>query len=174
MVEFTKNKIKGLEYINSPYIIKEIFSFLDEKQKLNMIIYNKHLKNIYGVDIQTYKKISGKYKIGEKNGFAKEYILYKNKLIFQGEYLNGKKHGKGEEYYESGKYSNKLKFEGEYLNGQRHGKGKEYYKNEGLLFEGEYKSGKNGMGQDLIILVILNLYLRMEKEREKNIMIMEN
>jgi len=42
--------------------------------------------------------------------------------MFEGEYLNGKRHGKGKEYCD-----NKLKFEGEYLNGKRHGKGKEYY-----------------------------------------------
>ena len=36
------------------------------------------------------------------------------------------------EYYDS-----KLLFEGEYLNGKRHGKGKEYYWDDGkLIFEG--------------------------------------
>ena len=29
-------------------------------------------------------------------------------------------------------------FEGEYLNGERHGKGKEYEDNGNILFEGEY------------------------------------
>ena len=39
------------------------------------------------------------------------------KLIFEGEYLNGVRHGKGKEYdiFENGK----LIFEGEYLNGER-------------------------------------------------------
>ena len=40
----------------------------------------------------------------------KEYLY--NYLIFEGEYLNGKRNGKGREYYDDGK----LKFEGEYLN----------------------------------------------------------
>ena len=40
-------------------------------------------------------------------------------LLFEGEYLNGQRHGKGKEY----EY-NILKFEGEFLNGQRNGKGK--------------------------------------------------
>ena len=57
------------------------------------------------------------------------------KLIFEGEYLNGERHGKGKEYYWT---FEKLKFEGEYLNGKRHGKGKEYYYNGTLKFEGEY------------------------------------
>ena len=43
-------------------------------------------------------------------------------LIFEGEYLNGERHGKGKDYFSNGQ----LKFEGEYLNGKRSGKGKEY------------------------------------------------
>ena len=51
--------------------------------------------------------------------FCKEY---KNDiLIFEGEYLNGERNGKGKEYYDNGK----LRYEGEYLNGIRNGKGKE-------------------------------------------------
>mgnify|MGYP002627195431 CR=1 FL=1 len=34
-----------------------------------------------------------------------------------------------------------LKYEGEYLNGERHGKGKEYNKEQSLIYEGEYKNG---------------------------------
>ena len=41
--------------------------------------------------------------------------------MFEGEYLNGERNGKGKEYdYDNGK----LEFEGEYLNGERNGKGK--------------------------------------------------
>ena len=44
----------------------------------------------------------------------KEY--YNNgELMFEGEYLNGKRNGKGKEY----DYNGKLEFEGEYLNGKR-------------------------------------------------------
>ena len=56
----------------------------------------------------------------------KEYNDYYSLIIFEGEYLNGQKHGKGKEYYDNGK----LEFEGEYLNGKRQGKGKEYYNSE--------------------------------------------
>jgi len=38
-------------------------------------------------------------------------------------------------------YSN-LIFEGEYLNGERNGKGKEYHDNGELFFEGEFLNGK--------------------------------
>ena len=42
--------------------------------------------------------------------------------MFEGEYLNGRKNGKGKEYNIHGY----LIFEGEYLNGKRNGKGKIY------------------------------------------------
>ena len=77
-------------YINFQNIIKEIFSYLPEKYLLNMIIYNKKLQNKFGLDMKMYKKISGKYKIGGKNGKGKEYLINNNILIFEGEYLNGK------------------------------------------------------------------------------------
>ena len=38
-------------------------------------------------------------------------------IIFEGEYLNGKRNGKGKEY---NYYNGKLEYEGEYLNGNRH------------------------------------------------------
>ena len=62
-------EIKYLGNIKSSYIIKGIFLFLNEKQKLSMIIYNKQLQKILGVDIKVYKEISGKYKITIVNIF---------------------------------------------------------------------------------------------------------
>ena len=47
---------------------------------------------MFSVELQDYKKISGKYKIGEKNGRGREYIFC-HELIFEGEYLNGKRNG---------------------------------------------------------------------------------
>ena len=91
MEELIKNQIKKLEDIKSIYIIKQVLSFLYEKQKLNMIIYNKHLQKIMKVDIDYFKKISGKYKICERNEICKVFELDTNKLIFEGEYKNGKK-----------------------------------------------------------------------------------
>ena len=64
-------------------------------------------------------------------------------LIFEGEYLNGKRNGKGKEYYENGK----LKFKGKYINGERNGKWKEYYDNGHLQFEVEYLNGKRWKGK---------------------------
>ena len=103
-------------YIKSSYIIKTVFSFLSEKQKLNMIIYNKELQKICLVDIKDYQKISGKYKIDGRNGKGKKYIINTDRLIFEGEYLNGKRNGIGKEYHY---YIDELLFEGEYLNGEK-------------------------------------------------------
>ena len=57
--------------------------------------------------------------------------------MFEGEYLNGERNGKGKEYNDNGK----LIYEGEYLNGKRNGKGKEkdYYNN--IFFNGEFLNG---------------------------------
>ena len=155
----------NLNNISSPYIIKRIFTFLFQKQKFNMIIYNKKLQKLFSVDFEDYKKISEKYKISEKNNKGKEYLKNTNILIFEGEYLKGRRNGKGKEYYCNGK----LLFEGEYLKGKiwngngyninsnieyeiKDGKGniKEYDYNGKLLFEGEYNNGeRNGKGKEL-------------------------
>ena len=77
-----------------------------------------------------YKTYNGKgydkkgnviYEIINGNGKGAEYDEYNRKLIFEGEYLNGKRNGKGKEYDKDGE----LIFEGEYLNGFRNGKRKE-------------------------------------------------
>ena len=62
-----------------------------------------------------------------------------DELVFEGEYLNGKRwNGKGKEYFDD-----KLLFEGEYLNGKRwNGYGKEYDWFHKLEFSGEYINGE--------------------------------
>ena len=75
------------------------------------------------------------------------------------EFKNG--NGKGKEYNDEGK----LIFEGEYLNGEKNGRGKEYYirssDEEIMIFDGEYKNGKkNGNVKEIDNIndyIILNL-----------------
>ena len=137
--------------IKSLFNIIEVFSFLQEREKLNMIFYNKELQKILSVNIKDYIKICKKYKIGGRNGKGQEYDYENDDLLFEGEYLNGKRNGKVKEYYDNGE----LKFEGEYLNGAKNGKVKEYYesiwfekgnKYGELEFEGEYLNGKKWNG----------------------------
>ena len=85
--------------------------------------------------------LSGKYLIYCENNEVKEFNLLNNILIFEGQYQNKKRNGKGKEYD-----IGLLTFEGEYLNGKRNGKGIEYdYGN--ILFEGEYLNGKRWNGR---------------------------
>ena len=139
--------------ISSSYILNRIFSFLEQKQKLNIIIYNKQYQKMFGVNIRDYKKASDRYKIGGRNGKGSEYDKYTNKLLFEGEYINGKRNGKrngkGKEY----NYDGKLEFEGEFNNGKRNGEGKEYFDDNKIKFEGEYLKGErwNGIGYNKMV-----------------------
>ena len=63
--------------IKSLFIISTIFSLLNERQKLNFIIYNKKLQEKLEIIIEIYKKISGGYKIAEKKMEKEKNILLK-------------------------------------------------------------------------------------------------
>ena len=140
MTELDKNKQNiNLRDIKSSYILEGVFSFLNENYKYSMIIYNKELQKRISVGIEDYKKLSGRYRLGEKNGKGIECLISTNRLIFEGEYRNGKRNGKGKEYNDKGQ----LIFEGEFSNGKKlNGTGKEYYDNGILRFEQEYINGK--------------------------------
>ena len=110
-------------------------------------------------------------------------------MIFEGEFLKGKRHGKGKDYF-----LNILLFEGEYLNGVKwngkgydlEGKNKyelingkacsviEYDNNGQLRYEGEYLNGKrNGKGKEYDYggnLIFEGEYLNGLRKKEKNIM----
>ena len=125
-----------LKSIKSVYFTQILFAYINEKEKLKIIKYNKSLQKFVNINIINYIHLSRRYVIFESNGKGKEYYENNNELIFEGEYLNKKRHGKGKEY----DGSRNLIFVGEYLNGKRHGKGKEYYI-EKIKFEGEYLNG---------------------------------
>ena len=99
---------------------------------------------------------SGKYRIGKK-----EYIQDSNKSIFEGEYLNGKRNGKGIEY----DTNSEIKFEGQYLNRLKNGKRKEYYyknfyyQKKEIQFKVKYLNGlKNGKGKEYKIYKFRDYY----------------
>ena len=87
----------------------------------------------------------GEYLDGERSGKGTEFGN-NSIVLYEGDYLKGKRNGHGKEYH----YSRKLKFEGEYANDERNGKGKEYDYSKGrLIFEGEYLNGKrHGKGKE--------------------------
>ena len=132
-----------LENIKSIFFLRILLSHLDLKIKLKVIKYNKKLKKQIDIKLINYKFYSGKYIVYETNIKGKEYDGNDDNLLFEGEYLNGERNGKGNEYYYG-----KLVFEGEYLNGKRNGKGKEYYYDK-LIFEGKFLNDKrNGKGKE--------------------------
>ena len=85
--KFTTNIVKT---IKSKYIINNIFSYLYEIKKLELIKYNKKSQKILEIDINYYKQISGKFLKEERNGKCKIYSE-DNILLFEGGYKNGKK-----------------------------------------------------------------------------------
>ena len=130
--------------IKSKFCIKIIFSFVDEGTKLKLINYNKNLQNKLNIGLINYKIFTKKYIIIDKKGIGEEYAFLDDDLEFKGEYLKGKRNGKGTEY----DMFHNLCFEGEYLNGIKNGKGKEYNSRTFEVFEGEYLKGKkNGYGK---------------------------
>ena len=136
-----------LKNIKASFFLKVLFSHTSEIKKLKVVRYNKYLQKILDRRLIHYKILSKRYIVLCQEGKWKEYDLNTDKLIFEGEYLNGERNGKGKEYDDYGK----LVFEGEYLNGKRNGKGKEYNVEGKLKFEGEYYNGRrwNGKGYDI-------------------------
>ena len=111
-----------LKKLNTQYFLKLVFSFMDERKMLKVVKYNKALQKIVDRNLINYRIYSNKYIIYESDIKVKEYTnSYSNLLLYEGEYLNGERNGKGKEY----DFKGNLKFEGEYLNGKRNGKGKE-------------------------------------------------
>ena len=138
-------KVKGKFYINDKlryegeYLLDKFYNGKGYDENGNVIF---ELKNGNGKVIEYYDngniKFEGEYLNGKKHGKGKEYNR-EGKLNYDGEYLNGKKNGKGKEY---NTYNGNLLFEGEYLNGKRYGHGKEYNFMGKLIYEGEYPNGK--------------------------------
>ena len=88
-----------LENIRSKYIFKYSLSFIIEKKKLNLVRYNKNMQAKININILNYKKFSGNYTTIFKNNNKVGIIFdeYKDKIIFEGEYSNGK-NGKGNNF----------------------------------------------------------------------------
>jgi len=146
--------------IKSKKILKCIFNHLRNNKKLIMMNYNKFLQNKFGFSIDDYKNNAKRIKVGRFNGNGEEYLLDKYNIIFEGEYLKGKRNGKGTEYYKNGK----IKYKGEYLNGEifngigydekgnermkfNNGIAKELYDNGLVKFEGKYLNDKKWTGK---------------------------
>ena len=135
-----------------------IFDYIKLDRKIEIIKFNKSLLNKAEINKYHYWLINGKYLRYNSKTKVTEYNL-DDEVIFIGEYLNGKRHGKGKEYQhrlsngvileENGKYGICI-FEGQYVNGKRNGMGKEFYRDKKIKCKGEYLNGKlwNGIIYD--------------------------
>ena len=138
-----------LEKIKSKYILKFIFTYVNERRKLMLIQINKKIIDKLEIKLINYQFLAGKYRIGKRNGKGKEYDSFDDNLVFEGEYLSGKRTGYGKEYTNFNNYQAVI-FEGEYLKGKRTGYGKEFYYKGNIKFEGIYLFGLkySGKGYD--------------------------
>ena len=135
--------MNGLKYLNSDFMSKipfsEIYTYLTDYSNGSIKLIDDRIFKEYNHDYELI--FEGEYLNGERNGKGKEYFY--GELIFEGEYMDGKRNGFGKEYY----INNKIKFEGEYKNGKISGKGKEYDYFGRLIFEGEYINNKRWNGK---------------------------
>ena len=67
-----------LQNIKSIYFIKRLFTFVYEKNKLDIIKYNKNMQNIMDINLTNYKFYNKKYIIYEEMVMEKNIILKVN------------------------------------------------------------------------------------------------
>ena len=182
-MEIKINNFCNIGKVKSSYILDIILKFLSENKKLELISYNKKIQEKLKINIENFKNICQRQIIFETIGKAKEYLKNTNILIFEGEYKNSKRNGKGCEY----DFNKHLRIEGEYSNGKiingkvydirdnmvlslEKGKGKEYYDNGRVQFEGEYLKGRrwNGKGYDYLGNYIFEIKNGKGKGKEYN------
>ena len=133
-----------LESITSPFFLNKVFSYIIKPKELDIVKYNKKFQTQLGLNLKHYKILSKKYIIYETKNFGKEYLGENGNLLYEGEYINGKRNGKGKEYNSE----EQLEYEGDFKNGKKEGIGKAYSKGSILIYEGEYKNGiRNGKGK---------------------------
>ena len=220
LININPNYINGSEYndkfsliYSGGYLRGERHGYGEEfDEKGEIIFYGSYANGKkHGRVIEYYRlgeriiTFEGNYSFGQRNGIGKEYINTEfedeDKILFEGEYLKGKRwRGKGEEYddferliysgeyidgkkwtgkltsfNEDGKIANKVKF----LNGKiMKGQGKEYDEKERLKYEGEYYNGKrNGCGQEydeIGRLIFKGIYMDGERWNGKQIKYLNN
>ena len=113
---------KGKEYDNFGNLVFDGEYFKGKKWKGKIKRYNNKVLKLEGEYLNgklwNAKRYDSKhniiYELKDGKGYIKEFN-YDNKLVFEGEYLNGKINGKGKEYNSKGE----ITFEGEYFNGKR-------------------------------------------------------
>ena len=135
-----KGLIKRMDYDTNYYITQ-----------INVECINGELNGIFCQYLMKEENENFSFEmISKKNNDLKNsWKLVKDKLIFKGEYKNGKLNGKAKEYYINGK----LKAEMEFLDGEKI-KEKLYDNDNNIRFEGEYLYGCKLKGKDYIFGIL--------------------
>ena len=89
--------------------MKLFFSYVNLKQKFEILKHNKSLQNAININIRHYQLFNGDI-LNKENWDVKEYNGIIDELVFEGEYLNCKRNGKGKVF----DYNDFLIFESEY------------------------------------------------------------
>jgi antitoxin component YwqK of YwqJK toxin-antitoxin module len=111
----------------------------------NKCIFLEKTHSLYWDQEKKLKKYVGKMKDGKRNGKGIEYYDDGKTKEYEGEWKDDKKNGKGIDYDKNGI----KKYEGEWENGKRNGKGIEYHENKNKNYDGEWENGKrNGKGNE--------------------------
>ena len=108
------------------FVLTSLTIFAEREVDFEKLEYNEETKLVY-VE-------------GEKEAFTgiAKYYSKDESSIFEFPYKNGKKEGRGKEYYPSGKF----KSEAFFIDGLLQGKSIGYYENGNLEYEENYKDGK--------------------------------
>ena len=141
-----KRNGKGKEYDENYDIISfegEYFNGKKWNGKGNEVTH--HDGKLYFFEVEYFEGMKTNCKGVER--YTEDIMSFKTIFVYDGEYLNEERHGKGKEYYHE---DGILKFEGEYVHNQRR-RGKKYYKNGIIKYEGDYLLIENGMEKDMTI-----------------------
>jgi len=87
-----------LKRIKSSVIFNKLFEYVNEDRKLKLARYNKRIQKIFRINIIDYMRLSEKIIFGDINGIGEECNGYNLRKIYEGEFLKGKRNGKGKEY----------------------------------------------------------------------------
>ena len=132
-----------------------------KEKKLKLIQHNKKAQKSLGININNYILFKRKYVVIDKNGIAKEYGIYDDKLIYEGEYLNGERNRIGKEYNND----RRIIFDGEYKKGKRwNGLIQGFRLKDGQRLVKEYINSKFGLND----VIFLGEYLNVERNVNGN------
>lgn len=97
------------------------------------------MSDLEPIELECYRRLRNERGVAELNSF---FLFRRTGIVFEGEWLNGKPHGYGKNYYPNGGY-----YEGTFFNGLPHGFGR-FINANGDYYQGEVKFGRgNGEGR---------------------------